>query len=812
MTRVLIDDCHRRLQKYKAEIEQNRRQCVHTLGDFIAADHGKMISALVHHGQAKKREVLERKLIKLKPPATESSNLVHKLSSKQLTEQQLRVLQHETCFNTADADPVDFIAALEAMIVRSETSDDMKHAVRQRVTSLLMKHRPTKCISQSESKAMRELRRDDSIIILPADKGRSTVVMNRKDYNEKAKALLDDREFYRPARKSQAKAVADRLSTLLREYRHKNVITENEWHQMRATDTALARFNGLPKIHKANVPLRPIVALKGSPTYNLANSMYSKLKFLQGNSTTSVRSASQFLIDLQGRRIQSEEIMALTREVNATLLALENSDAITPTDRRMARPQDTALARFYGIPKVHKDGAPLRPIVSIKGTPTYGLAKWLFRRLKFLAVESDTTVPSSAQFLEKLKGDLAIEAIELLLRSKYNETENRLEQAQVLHYLKLRLKMYFTFDGTIYEQVKGTPMGSLISGFIAEAVLQRLESLVIQHHRPKFWARYVDDTFVVIDRDQLLTFKEHLNAVIPDIQFTMEEEENKQLAFLDVLVCRKDCGGLKTKVFRKATNTMQVLNVSSNHPISCKRSRVRTHYGRVETHSNSLSSSSYLFFFFLCLFFSFDMFSTSFPPPHTSPYWQGSPINLTAWNVRTLLDNRRSNRPEPRTALLARELTRYKVEIAALSETRFPKEGQLEEDSATRRRSRLCHPERHRGTTALFAAGHQRSPNEPPPASPGGGGKFATIISVYALPMTSPDAARDKFYEDLHTLLASVSKADKLIFLGDFNARVGTDHAAWRGVIGPHGLRGSNDNGLLLLRTCAEHRLILTQM
>nr|VZI10978.1 unnamed protein product [Spirometra erinaceieuropaei] len=92
-----------------------------------------------------------------------------------------------------------------------------------------------------------------------------------------------------------------------------------------------------------------------------------------------------------------------------------------------------------------------------------------------------------------------------------------------------------------------------------------------------------------------------------------------------------------------------------------------------------------------------------------------------------------------------------------------------------------------------------------------GVGKFATIISAYAPPMSSPDAAaRDKFYEDLHALLATVPKADKLIVLGDFNARVGTDHTAWRGVLGPHGLRGSNNNGPLLLRTCTEHRLTLT--
>nr|VZI28407.1 unnamed protein product [Spirometra erinaceieuropaei] len=60
---------------------------------------------------------------------------------------------------------------------------------------------------------------------------------------------------------------------------------------------------------------------------------------------------------------------------------------------------------------------------------------------------------------------------------------------------------------------------------IAEAVLQRLESLVFQRHKPKFWARNGDDTFIVIDRDQLLTFKKRLNAAFTDMQFTMEEDE-----------------------------------------------------------------------------------------------------------------------------------------------------------------------------------------------------------------------------------------------------------------------------------------------
>nr|VZI14931.1 unnamed protein product [Spirometra erinaceieuropaei] len=201
-----------------------------------------------------------------------------------------------------------------------------------------------------------------------------------------------------------------------------------------------------------------------------------------------------------------------------------------------------------------------------------------------------------------------------------------------------------------------------------------------------------------------------------------------------------------------------------------------------------------------------------------------SPLTLAAWNVRSLLDNPRSNRPERRTALVARELARYKVDIAALSETRFSEQGQLEEVGAGYTFLWSGRPKAERRDAGVAFAIRKDIVGRLPCLPQGvndrlmslrlplrGGGKFATIMSAYAPPMSSPDAAaRDKFYEDLHALLATVSKADKLIVLGDFNARVGTDHTAWRGVLGPHGLRGSNDNGLLLLRTCAEHRLILT--
>ena len=49
-------------------------------------------------------------------------------------------------------------------------------------------------------------------------------------------------------------------------------------------------------------------------------------------------------------------------------------------------------------------------------------------------------------------------------------------------------------------------------------------------------------------------------------------------------------------------------------------------------------------------------------------------MTIGAWNVRTLMDSAGSDRPQRRTALVARELDRYNVEIAALSETRLAEE------------------------------------------------------------------------------------------------------------------------------------------
>nr|VZI38577.1 unnamed protein product [Spirometra erinaceieuropaei] len=90
-------------------------------------------------------------------------------------------------------------------------------------------------------------------------------------------------------------------------------------------------------------------------------------------------------------------------------------------------------------------------------------------------------------------------------------------------------------------------------------------------------------------------------------------------------------------------------------------------------------------------------------------------------------------------------------------------------------------------------------PHESPPALQGA--KLATIIGFYFPTMTDSDEAKNKSYEEMHALLVTMLRTDKLVVVVDFNARVRTDRAAWRGVWDPPGIVGCNDKGFLLLRT-----------
>ncbi len=73
-------------------------------------------------------------------------------------------------------------------------------------------------------------------------------------------------------------------------------------------------------------------------------------------------------------------------------------------------------------------------------------------------------------------------------------------------------------NGRLYHQAISMPTGSPVRGLIAEAVLQRLEAIVIQTFIPQLWKRYVGDTFAMIDVDWLSYFHMALKNVLPGMR------------------------------------------------------------------------------------------------------------------------------------------------------------------------------------------------------------------------------------------------------------------------------------------------------
>nr|VZI26065.1 unnamed protein product [Spirometra erinaceieuropaei] len=180
--------------------------------------------------------------------------------------------------------------------------------------------------------------------------------------------------------------------------------------------------------------------------------------------------------------------------------------------------------------------------------------------------------------------NVARDVLRKRLEEAYDEPQNALRIEQVMRLFEFCQQTSFTLAGETYEQIKGTPMGSLVSSLVTEMVLQELEKIAFLQHEPVFWRRYVDDTLVIVKTDMLQHFHSLLNAVLPEIQFTREEEQEQQLPFLDVLVRRNLDGELETTVYRKATNTTQLLRFHSNHPVAHKRSCVKTLFKRIQTH------------------------------------------------------------------------------------------------------------------------------------------------------------------------------------------------------------------------------------
>ena len=146
------------------------------------------------------------------------------------------------------------------------------------------------------------------------------------------------------------------------------------------------------------------------------------------------------------------------------------------------KPKGSQPGKLYGMAKVHKDGCPLRPVVSMINTPEYNLAKWLDGFIKRF-IPSQHTVSSTKEFIGRIKSysfsgtellcsfDVTSlftnvplkETIDIIANYVYSDDNNckpSFSKQVFTNMLEKATSGMFLYKDKLYRQIDGVAMGS----------------------------------------------------------------------------------------------------------------------------------------------------------------------------------------------------------------------------------------------------------------------------------------------------------------------------------------------------------------
>lgn len=286
--------------------------------------------------------------------------------------------------------------------------------------------------------------------------------------------------------------------------------------------------------------------------------------------------------------------------LTSLLRQMKNEEYLTEQEYRYIKPVGSIPARLYGLPKVHKENIPLRPIVSCIQSYNYRLGKFLAGIIKpirgstyslkntdafvkFLKENTSLSINKMISFdIESLFTNIPVDrTIDIICNQLYC-TDPKLRPFIPEHYLRRLLEYatkwtHFLFNNIYYDQCDGVSMGTPLAAIFAEIFMADFEEKhllgLLNNINSKLltWRRYVDDTFTIFkpDTDEK-EVRKLLNTFDPCIRFTAEPEVGNTIPFLDVLVKRHD-DGFDTTVYRKKTTTKLMLKWDSLIPTAYKK-------------------------------------------------------------------------------------------------------------------------------------------------------------------------------------------------------------------------------------------------
>ena len=181
--------------------------------------------------------------------------------------------------------------------------------------------------------ALKNLQADNSIFITRPDKGKGTVILDKKEYIDKVESILSDKSKFKEILEDPFKVITrleDRLARLLRTFLKKEIISKDTFSKLFSSGASLGVLYGLPKIHKVGNPIRPVLNTIGTFNYNLAKFFVPLLEPLTTNEYT-LKNSLEFIkeineINFNNKIMASFDIQSLFTNIplNETIKIITN--------------------------------------------------------------------------------------------------------------------------------------------------------------------------------------------------------------------------------------------------------------------------------------------------------------------------------------------------------------------------------------------------------------------------------------------------------------------------------------------------------
>ncbi|XP_072033048.1 uncharacterized protein [Amphiura filiformis] len=162
--------------------------------------------------------------------------------------------------------------------------------------------------AEKERRAIQDLKKEESILILPADKGKATVLMDTTEYEDKIHEMLSDERTYEQLPSDPTQRYKRELVAILSRLKKDKKIEKYQYDLLFPTAENIPRIYGTPKIHKPGNKVRPIVDYTGTIGYQTSRALADILSPLVGGTEHHVTNSKHLAESLAEVMIEEGEI------------------------------------------------------------------------------------------------------------------------------------------------------------------------------------------------------------------------------------------------------------------------------------------------------------------------------------------------------------------------------------------------------------------------------------------------------------------------------------------------------------------------